>query len=280
MSIKVVTDSTCDLPESIVTAYDITVIPCYINLGGKSYLDGLELSRQDFYTRLPGCETPPTTSAPGVGTFVQTYETLAAAGTSAVISIHVSANLSNIVNVAELASQATDAVPVTVIDSGQLTLGTGLLVLAAAQAAAGGGSVADILTLVRAKASQTFSFAALDTLEYLRRSGRVSRIQFGLGTWLQIKPLLKMHDGDLTLERVRTRKKALERLVSMVNDLGPLEQLAVVHTHAPRRAEALRHQAQHLFPREEAPLSAEVTPAIGAHVGPGAVGLVAMRKDV
>jgi DegV family protein with EDD domain len=280
MSIKVVTDSTCDLPASIVTAYDITVLPCYINLGETSYLDGVELSRQEFYTRLPGCETPPTTSAPGIGIFVQAYETLAAAGASEVISIHVSASLSNIVNIAELASEATDAVPVTVIDSGQLTLGTGLLVLAAAQAAAGGGSAADILTLVRAKAPQIFSFAALDTLEYLRRSGRVSRIQFGLGTWLQIKPLLKMHNGNLTLERVRTRKKALERLVSLVDDLGPLEQLAVVHTHAPQRAEALRHQARHLFPGGEAPLSAEVTPAIGAHVGPGAVGLVAMRKDV
>jgi len=273
MSIKIVTDSTCDLPENIVLGHGITVVPAYINIGDRSYLDGVELSREKFYERLPEYKTPPTTSAPGLGTFVQVYERLAAKGASEILSIHISANLSAISNVARLAAEATEVVPVTVFDPGQLTLGTGLIVQVAAKAAAAGLSMSEIVVLLREKALRTYSFAALDTLEFLRRSGRVSQLQYGLGALLNIKPVLKMHDGEMAMERVRTRRRSVERLISLVSDLGPLEELALVHTHAPDKAEALYQQAYHLFPQGKMPLSAEVTPVIGAHVGPGAVGL-------
>jgi DegV family protein with EDD domain len=278
MSTKIVTDSTCDLPDAVVAEFGITVVPCYVNIGGQSYLDGVEMSRQEFYQRLPGCESLPTTSAPGIGAFVQVYEQLAAGGAARVISIHVSASLSNILNSAQLAAERANAIPVTVMDSGQLSLGTGLLVLAAAEAAVAGHSTADIIALLKEKAPRVYSFAALDTLEYLRRSGRVSRLQSSLGSLLKVKPLLKVHTGELELERVRTRSKAIARLVSLVSKLGPLEQLAVVHTHAPDRAEGLRNQVRHLFPAGGRYLCEEVTPAIGAHVGPGAVGLVVMQR--
>jgi DegV family protein with EDD domain len=277
MSTKIATDSTCDLPDQVVAEYDISVVPCFVNIGNQSYLDGVELSRQEFYQRLPSCETLPTTSAPGIGAFVQLYEQLAAGGAAGIISIHVSANLSNILNSAQLAAERANAVPVTVIDSGQLSLGTGLLVLAAAEAAVTGHSMADIIALLKAKSPQVYSFAALDTLEYLRRSGRVTRLQSSLGSLLKVKPLLKVHAGELELERVRTRSKAMGWLVNVVSELGPLEQLGVVHTHAPDRAEELQNQVQHLIPASGRQLCEEVTPAIGAHVGPGAVGLVAMQ---
>jgi DegV family protein with EDD domain len=279
MAIRIVTDSTCDLPEAMVAEHGITVVPLYINIGDQSYLDGVELSRQEFYRRLPDYETPPTTAAPGPEVFRQTYERLADEGATGVLSIHISISLSATVDVARLGAKETDAVPVTVLDSKQLSLGTGFLVLTAAKAAAEGRPMDEIIPLLEEQALRTHVFAALDTLEFLRRSGRMSRVMAGLGSVLQIKPLLKMYNGNPTAERVRTRKRATERLISLLSDLVPLEQVALVHTHTPDRAEELRQQVQHLLPEGEVP-SVDITPVIGAHIGPGAAGFacVTARK--
>jgi DegV family protein with EDD domain len=280
MTIRIVTDSTCDLPEAIITEYGITVVPLYINFGDQSYLDGVELSRQEFYKRLPDCDPLPTTAVPGPEVFRQTYERLADEGASEVLSIHISISLSAIVDVARLGAKETDAVPVTVLDSRQLSLGTGFLVLAAAKAAAEGHSIDEIIPLLEEQISRSHVFAALDTLEFLRRSGRMNWAMASLGTVLQIKPLLKMYDGNPTAERVRTRNRATKRLISLLSDLVPLEKVALVHTHAADRAEALRQQVQHLLPEGEIP-SVDITPVIGAHIGPGAAGFacVAARKE-
>jgi DegV family protein with EDD domain len=271
MAIKIVTDSTCDLPEAIVAKHGITIVPLYINFGDQSYLDGVELSRREFYERLPGYETPPTTAAPGPEVFRQAYERLADEGATEVLSIHISISLSAILDVARLAAKEMDAVPVTVFDSRQLSLGTGFLVQTAAKAAAEGFLMGEIIPLLEEQISRTHVFAALDTLEFLRRSGRMSRVMAGLGSVLQIKPLLKMYDGNPTAERVRTRRRATERLISLLSDLVPLERVALVHTHTPDRAEELRQRVQHLLPEGEVP-SVDITPVIGTHIGPGAVG--------
>jgi DegV family protein with EDD domain len=280
MTIRIVTDSTCDLPEATVAEYGITVVPLYINFGDQSYLDGVELSRQEFYKRLPDCDPLPTTAVPGPEVFRQTYERLADEGASEVLSIHISISLSAIVDVARLGAKETDAVPVTVLDSRQLSLGTGFLVLAAAKAAAEGHSIDEIIPLLEEQISRSHVFAALDTLEFLRRSGRMNWAMASLGTVLQIKPLLKMYDGNPTAERVRTRNRATKRLISLLSDLVPLEKVALVHTHAADRAEALRQQVQHLLPEGEIP-SVDITSVIGAHIGPGAAGFacVAARKE-
>jgi DegV family protein with EDD domain len=271
MSIRMVTDSTCDLPESVVAYHGIIVMPLFINIGDQSYLDGVELSRQEFYRGLPDWESLPTTAAPGPEVFRQAYERLADEGATEVLSIHISISLSAVLNSARLGAKETDAVPVTVFDSRQLSLGTGFLVQAAAKAAAEGYSMDEIIALLEEQISRTHVFAALDTLEFLRRSGRMNRAMAGLGTVLQIKPILKMYDGNPTAERVRTRKRAIERLISLLNDLVPLERVALVHTHAPDRAEDLRQRVQHLLPEGEIP-SVDITPVIGAHIGPGALG--------
>jgi DegV family protein with EDD domain len=279
MTIRIVTDSTCDLSEAVVTEHGITVVPLYINFGDQSYLDGVELSRQEFYERLPDCDLPPTTAAPGPEVFRQAYERLADEGATEVLSIHVSISLSAIVDVARLAAQETDAAPVTVLDSRQLSLGTGFLVQTAALAAAEGFPMDEIIPLLEEQISRSHVFAALDTLEFLRRSGRMHWAMATLGTVLQIKPLLRMYDGNPTAERVRTRRRAIERLISLLSDLVPLEQVALVHTHIPDRAEELRQQVQHLLPEGEV-LSMDITPVIGAHIGPGAMGFacVTARK--
>jgi DegV family protein with EDD domain len=277
MSIRVVTDSNCDLPGEIIEKHRIVVVPLYINIGTDNYLDGIDMSRQEFYERLPKFTAHPKTAVPGTDSFVRAYQGLAAEGATEILSVHISSSLSAITDVARLAAKEVKGVAVTVFDSGQLTLGTGLLVVAAADAAAENRSLPEIVALLEDQASRTYCFAALDTLEFLRRSGRLSRFQSSLGSILRIKPLLKMHRGDFDMERVRTRKAALSRVIELTSALGPLEELALVHTHAPDEAEALARKASHLIPEGKVPMSAEVTPVIGAHIGPGAVGFVAIQ---
>ncbi len=277
MTIKIVTDSNCDLPADLVARYGITVVPLYINIGKKSYLDGVEMTHEQFYEGLPHFESHPTTSVPGPWQFVQVYEGLAQAGATEIVSIHIGGALSAMVAVARLAAEEVKSAPVTVFDSGQLTLGTGLLALTAARAAAEGRAMGEIMAALEDQAARTHCIAALDTLEYLRRSGRLSRFQSSLGSVLQIKPVLRMHAGEFDMERVRTRNGASSRLLEVLTELAPFERLTLVHTHALEKAQLLHEKASHLFPDGEEPLVAEVTPLIGTHIGPGAAGFVAIQ---
>ena len=272
MSIRIVTDSTCDLPQEIVDTYGITVVPLYINFGDQGYLDGVEISRQEFYQRLPDSDPLPTTATPGVDAFRQTYERLADEGASEILSIHISISLSATVDVARTSAKQTQKVPVTVFDSQQLSLGTGFLVLSAAKAAAQGVPVEQIIAMLEEQTSRTYVIATLDTLEFLKRSGRMNAVVASLGSMLQIKPLLIMHAGKPTGERVRTRERAIKRVIQFVDELGDLEQIALVHTNAPDEAQALYRRAKHLFPKDEKPLSVDVTPVLGTNIGPGVVG--------
>lgn len=277
MSMRIVTDSSCDLPEEIVAKFGITVVPLYINIGAESYLDGVTMSRQEFYEGLPHFDRHPTTSVPGPATFVEAFDRLADEGATEILAIHVASSLSAMVNAARLAAEEWDRLPLTVFDSGNLTLGTGLQVLAAARAAAEGRTMAEIVTLLEDQAARTYCFATLDTVEFLRRSGRLTRFQSSLASVLRIKPLLKMNNGEIAMERVRTRAGALARVIELLGELGELEDLALVHSHAPEEADALAREAKHLIPEGLISLSAEVTPVIGAHIGPGAVGFVAIK---
>ncbi len=272
MSIKIVTDSTCDLPDFIIQEYDITKIPVYINVKGKSYLDGIELSREKFYRILPGCKPPPTTSAPSVQIFRDAYESLAEKGATQIISIHISEKLSSIIQMARLAARETSKISVTVVDAGQISLGTGFMAFKAAIAALHKRNLTEILTTLEHYAERVYVFAVTDSLEYLQRSGRMSRPLAGLGTLLQIKPLLKMHKGVPEVERVRTYKRAVKRMIDIVTDLGSLEQIAFVHTHATQAAEELYEQAHHLLVKGKESWCVDVTPALGAHLGTGVVG--------
>jgi DegV family protein with EDD domain len=271
MSIRIVTDSTCDLPEEVIQAYGIRVVPMYIHTNGDSYLDGIDLTREEFYRRLPEFDPTPTTAAPGPEKFRQAYEELAREGASEVLSIHISVSLSAVLDVAKLAAKETTAIPVIVFDSRQLSLGTGFLVETAAKAAAEGRSMDEILEILEEQISRTHVFAALDTMEFLRRSGRISGLVAGFGSLLQVKPLLKMFEGEPTSERVRTTNGAFGRLESLLTERAPFERVALVHTHAGEQAELLKERVEHLLPEGEL-TSVDITPVIGAHIGPGAVG--------
>lgn len=277
MSLRIVTDSNCDLPQDLVDQHGITVVPLYINIGTESYLDGVDISRKEFYQRLPEFKAHPTTSVPSPGQFLDAYQGLVSEGATEILSIHISESLSAVVNSARVAAEEIDTAAVTVFDSGQLTLGTGLQAVAAAKAAADGRSVGQILEMLGELGSRTHVFAVLDTLEFMRRSGRLSQFQFSLGSLLKIKVIIMMHEGEVSIERVRTSRRAIERLLTLVREVSPLEELALVHTHAPARAAELEKQAATLFPEDRVPLSVEVTPVIGAHIGPGAAGFAAVR---
>ncbi len=271
MSIRIVTDSTCDLPEEVIQALGIRIVPMYIHTNGDSYLDGIDITREEFYRRLPEFDPAPTTAAPGPEKFRQTYEELAREGASEVLSIHISVSLSAVLDVAKLAAKETTAIPVTVFDSRQLSLGTGFLVETAAKAAAEGRSMDEILEILEDQISRTHVFAALDTMEFLRRSGRISGLVAGFGSLLQVKPLLKMFEGEPTSERVRTTNGAFGRLESLLTERAPFERVALVHTHAGEQTELLKGRIAHLLPEGEL-TSVDITPVIGAHIGPGAVG--------
>jgi DegV family protein with EDD domain len=279
MVIKIVTDSTCDLPQTVVDELDIIVIPLYINIGKEGYLDRVELTRQEFYERLPEYSPHPTTAAPGSEVFRRTYEGLAAQGATQILSIHISESLSATVDVARAAARETRTIPVTVFDARQLSLGTGFQVETAARAAREGRPMDEILALINDQISRTHVFAALDTLEYLRRSGRMNGAIAGLGHLLQLKPLLRMYDGNPTAERVRTSRRAIKRLLEILMEVSPLERVALVHTHAREQAEKLHQKAMHLLPDGEI-ISVDITPVIGANIGPGAVGFACISARV
>jgi DegV family protein with EDD domain len=272
VTIRIVTDSTCDLPDQLVSEFDITVVPLYINVGDESYLDGVDITREQFYNQLPSFTTPPMTATPGIDMFLEAYNSLALQGATEIISIHVSISLSATVDVARAAAEEFQTIPVTVFDSQQLSMGTGFLILAAAKAIREGKSISELIELLDDLAPRTYVIAALDTLEYLKRSGRMNSVIANLGNLLNIKPILKMHAGEPTAERVRTRKRAINHVIDFVRSLGPLEQIALVHTNAPQDAQLLYQNSKDLFSGSEAPLSVNVTPVLGAHIGPGAVG--------
>ena len=275
--IRIVTDSTCDLPPEIINRYGIRVVPLYINIGGKGYLDGVEITRQEFYRALPTYPTNPTTAASSPDKYRAEYESLVKEGATEILSIHISVALSAVVDTARMAAEQTEAVPVTVLDSRQVSLGTGFLVETAAKLATLGRSMAEIVDALNDQIERSHVFAALDTLEYLKRSGRMNGAIAAMGTLLQLKPILTMYDGKPGAERVRTHDHAIQRLLEMLSAAGAIERVAIIHTDVPNRVAELRRQAAHLLPPGDI-LAMDITPVIGAHIGPGMVGFAVVTE--
>ena len=269
--VGVVTDSSCDLPAAVVARYSICVVPLYINVGGQGYLDGIDITRTVFYKKLSNFPVYPTTAVPSPQKFHAIYDALAGEGAHEVLSIHISTSLSSVVDVAQVAARETTSVPVTVFDSRQLSLGTGFLVETAARLAQAGCSVSQILPLLNQQIKRTHVFAVLDTLQFLRRSGRMNPLLSSIGELVQIKPLLKMYDGKASAERIPTHIRAMKRLVQLLHEYSPFERVALVHTNAASRAQALLQEVKQYLPSGEI-WSEQINPVLGAHIGPGVVG--------
>jgi DegV family protein with EDD domain len=278
MTVRIITDSTCDLPAKIIAEYGINVVPLYIQAGNQQYLDGIDITREEFYQRLPIFPEHPTTAVPSPLKFHALYDALADEGASEVLSIHISSTLSAISNVARTAAAETTSVPVTVLDSRQLSLGTGFLVQTAAELAQAGKSVKEILVALEDQIKRTYVWAVLDTLKFLRRSGRMSPVVSTIGELIQIKPILKMHDGVSGVERVRTRKHALARLLQMLHTYSPFEKLAFLHSNAMEQAQLLKNEVQELLPNVDTWIEV-INPVLGTHIGPGVVGFACVTKS-
>ncbi|OGO26789.1 MAG: hypothetical protein A2W33_02400 [Chloroflexi bacterium RBG_16_52_11] len=273
--IAIVTDGTADIPDELLAHYTIHVVPTYVIIGGKSYIDGVDITRNEFYEGLPQMEPLPTTAAPSSGEFQQLYASLVDKGYDQVLSIHCSSLLSGIYNAACIAAQAVGN-HIRVVDSQFLSLGLGFQVLAAAEAAVTHPieSILDILNEVRPRVRV---IAMLDTLEYVRRSGRVSWARARIGNLLNLKAFIEVKEGKvLSLGEGRTRQKSIERLLELVRKLGPLERLAILHSNAEQDARRMLSELDPLLPSE--PLIVNVTTVIGVHVGPNGLGIAAVVK--
>jgi DegV family protein with EDD domain len=274
MKIGFVTDSTSDVPADLAEKYGIEVVPALVNINGNSFADGVEITREEFYTRLPNLIPPPTTSSPSVGEFQRRYEKLFKAGADFVVSIHPPNDLSGIFNAARLAAQEFGE-KVKVLDSGQLSLGLGFQVILAAEAAAQGAIIDQVLDKVDSVRRRIRLAALLDSIEYVRRSGRVSWAVAMIGSMFRLQPLIELRYGIVhRLGQARTRLQGIDRLVETINSWGPLERLAVLHTNAESAAWQLLEQMKSRV--SVPPLLVNVTTAIGTHVGPNGLGFVAV----
>jgi DegV family protein with EDD domain len=274
MSIAVVTDSTADIPLEIAADFHIKVVPAILIINGVSVEDGTGITRNEFYERLPYMDTPPTTATPSVGTFERVYTGLFEAGFKHVLSIHVSSLLSGIYSTAQLAAQSFGD-KVSVIDSGQLSLGLGFQVLAAAESIASRATLDNVLQEVEYVRQRVRVVALLDTLEYIRRSGRISWTQARIGDFLQVKPFLEIKEGKVhNIGQTRTRKKGIKLLSERIKNLGGIEKLAILHTNAEEDAHILIRTLDQPF--LEKSLIINVTTIVGTHVGPNGLGFAAV----
>ena len=272
--IAIVTDSTADIPPDQAAALGITVIPALVTVGEGTFADGQGLSRTELYRGMAAHRQLPTTAAPSPATFATSYQRLLDRGAAAVVSIHVASQLSAIHDVALQAGHAF-AGRVHVVDSGQLSLGLGYQVVEAAETAAGGSTVEAIVEAASAARQRVRLIAMLNTLEFVRRSGRVSWLRASMSDVLRVKLLARVDGGQVErLALVRTVHRAVDVLVAQVHSWGALARLAVLHT-------ASQSQAEQLAGRLAAdtgldPWVVEATTVIGVHIGPGALGVAAM----
>lgn len=276
--ILVMTDSTCDLPRPWLERYDIRVVPTYVHFGLESQADdGVQLTRTEFYRRLVARDEVVATSAPPVGQVVEVMSK-ALAEAEHVIAITAPARLSGIFNTFRLAAEQTAPDRVTLIDSGTISMGLGWLVLLAAEGAAADLSPVAIAETIYQAVPRVEVWAALDTFEYLRRSGRIGWARAAVGELFQIKPIIRLYDGVVSsVTRARTAQRAFATLVELVRAAAPLDRLAVMHSNFPEGGERLAQELADLVPDAEIPI-VDITPVIGVHVGPHGLGAAVIRS--
>ena len=272
--IAVVTDSVACVPAELVERYRIQVIPFNVIWEGQSYRDGVDLNLAEFYRLFGQNKAYPTTSQPSLAEFVRMYARLSECA-EGIVSIHVPAELTGTVSLAKTAAREAATVPVVVIDSGLATIAEGFVVLAAAEAAEAGGSLEEVEAAARSMMSRVHFYATLDDLKHLHRGGRIGEAATLLGSKLRINPILSLEHGRVgVVNVVRTRRTAVEKMVDMMRDQAgdrPLH-VSVFHGDALAEAERIAGEIQSDFNCVEFYITT-FTPVMGAHTGPGVIGL-------
>ncbi len=279
-SIRVLTDSTADLSVETAQRLGIRILPLHFSLEGEDYCDDGTLDRSCFYQRLAQSGEMPQTAAPGVGEILTFYEELVTEGAEDIIAIFLANSLSSTQANAQLAARELGGARVHLLESGQISRGLGFLVQAAAEALARGATVVEVKELVIALRQRTYIIGVLDTLEYLKRSGRVSWVTAQLGQWLKVKPLIAFHAGEARLwGRVRTRRRARAWLLRQVAEAGPLERLVLLHSGPAEESWMALHEAMQPYaPCGQLPV-VEVNPIFGTHIGPQGVGVAWVQAE-
>jgi fatty acid kinase fatty acid binding subunit len=278
--VTVVTDSTAYLPDGLAAGLGITTIPLQVVLGGVAGAEGSEVTPADVAAALARW-TPVSTSRPSPTEFAAAYRAALAGGASGVVSIHLSGELSGTWDSARLGAQECGTDAIRVVDSRSAAMGLGFAVLAAAEAARSGGSLPDVYAAAVRSVEHTTTLFYVDTLEHLRRGGRIGAAQALLGTALSVKPILHVADGRIVpLEKVRTASKGMARLEALAAEAAgesPVD-VAVHHLAAPERAAMLSDRLRSRLPRLRELYVSEVGAVVGAHVGPGLLGVVVVRR--
>ncbi len=282
MTVRVVTDSGCDLPPALCDELSIEVVPLTIRFGQESLVDRKDLTAVEFWARSKAAPALPETAAPSPGAFEEAYRRAQAAGADGVVVVTLSEKLSATIQAAQIGADAVAGdLPVRVVDSTNASLAEGMVALLAARAAAAGQSLEEVEQVARSAAARTTLFAVIDTLDNLRRGGRIGGAQALLGGLLSIKPLITVsaETGGEVAEagKQRTRAKAITTLLDKVRAVGPVEAIGVMHAEAPDVDDLLR-RLDDLVPSEDITV-ADVGPVIGTHVGPGCIGVVTVRAE-
>lgn len=278
--IAVVTDSSASLPAELARQWDIHVVPSVVVYKGRAWRDGQDITPGELYRWLRASELVPTTSAPSIGDFVRVYATLSSQA-DGILSIHPPTQLTAIYNVAVAASQLVDNVPIRVINSDTVAMGQGFVALEAARLAASGADLDAVAARAAQVAGQVHLLAAVDTLRYLHRGGRVGAAANLVGTALQIKPILYVAQGSVEVfARPRTKAKAVRVMLEYVAQHTDSQRLhaAILHADVPQEAEDLRRRLIGEFDCAELYVT-EFTPVMGAHVGPGLLGVAFYAED-
>ncbi len=278
-NVAIVTDSTSDLPSQLARTRSITIVPLTLHFDGRSLLDGVDIKPSEFYRKLPNATMHPTTSQPAPGQFAEAYGELLT-NHDAVVSVHISEKLSGTYASAVQGAEMTDPKRVHVVDSQLVSMSLGLLTLAASELAAQGASAESVVERISAMRDQVQTYFSVATLEFLRRGGRIGRASALLGSVLQVKPVLCIRDGLVTpLERVRTFDRALNRVIDLAREVDRGKGLCVVVGHADAEEDAER-VARELEPVAETLMIQPLGPVVGAHAGPGVVGVGCYPADL
>lgn len=278
MIVKIVTDSSADLPSNIVQELGITVVPLYVRFGEETYRDRVDISENEFYQRLQHDPIHPGTTQPSPQDFVDVYQKLSQ-DADGIVSIHISSVLSGTCNSAVQGRElARAACPIKIIDSRTLSMALGMIVIAAAKLANMGKGLDEVVAEAKRAIATTHLLGLLDTLEYVRKGGRIGMAKALLGSILNVKPLLTLHDGETApAGQVRSRSKGIDRLFDFVKSTTNIEELAVVYNTTPEEAQALVKRLGSIFDKKRIYL-ATVGPMLGVHMGPGAL-IVAIRGN-
>jgi DegV family protein with EDD domain len=277
MAVRVVTDSACDLPPEVCERLGIEVVPLTIRFGNREYVDRKELTSDAFWQQLEAASVLPETAAPSVGAFEEAFRALLADGAEGIVCVNLSASLSATMQSAQVAAKALDGLcPIEVIDSQTASMGTGNLVLHAARRAAEGADVDTIKSEVVDRRSRQRLFATLDTLEYLKKGGRIGGARALLGSMLSIKPIITVVNGAVEeAGKVRTRSKALQFIIDKIPE-GNVESICVLHSAA-ADLDMFLEKVQPKVPGAEM-IVGRIGPVVGVHVGPGAIGLTWIER--